>query len=51
MDLEKEIGELRGLSERQAEQIKSLEESQNDVSSAKDKALIEANAMVNSIHY
>ncbi|KAM3183228.1 hypothetical protein ACTXT7_010750 [Hymenolepis weldensis] len=49
MDLEKEIGELRALSERQAEHIKSLEESQNDISSAKDKALIEANAMITQL--
>ncbi|VUZ55297.1 unnamed protein product [Hymenolepis diminuta] len=49
VDLEKEISELRGLSERQAEHIKSLEESQNDVSSAKDKALMEANAIITQL--
>nr|CDS32183.1 Golgin subfamily A [Hymenolepis microstoma] len=49
MDLEKEISKLRGLSERQAEYIKSLEESQNNVSSVKDKALVEANALINQL--
>ncbi|VDO02729.1 unnamed protein product [Rodentolepis nana] len=49
VDLEREIGELRDLSERQAEHIKSLEETRNNTLSAKDKALDEANAMITQL--
>ncbi|KAM7538536.1 hypothetical protein Aperf_G00000054077 [Anoplocephala perfoliata] len=45
-NLLKEMCELRDLSERQAARIKELEGSESEVSSAKDKALTEANETI-----